>query len=85
MTRADDFILELLLNDGDPLIATPAVIAVNIDYSVDYVLKRMKKLRESGLVGYYDEDRGMYEITDRGRAYLAGELDVDDFDIDVGD
>ena len=86
MTRADDRILEFLENEGNkPLISTPAVISVNTDYSIDYIRKRMVRLREGGLITYYDEDRGMYEITDRGRAYLAGALALDDIDIDVGD
>ncbi len=77
MTRADDSILEFLLNQGNhPIRATPAVIQANVDYQISHVRNRIRQLHEAGLVEYYDEDRGIYEISDLGRAYLAGELDA---------
>ena len=81
MTRADDTILEFLLNEGNrPLSATPAVVEANTDYKISHIRNRMRKLHEAGLVEYYDENSGIYRITDRGRAYLAGELDADDLE-----
>jgi len=78
MTRADDTILEFLLNEGNrPIRATPAVIQANVDYQISHVRNRTRELHEAGLVEYYDENRGIYQITDRGRAYLAGEIDAD--------
>jgi len=77
MTNADDHILAFLLNDGNrELVATPAVIAENIDFNADYVRQRVSTLLEEGLIEYHDEDRGMYRITERGRKYLDGELDA---------
>ncbi len=81
MTRADDHILEFLWNGGaDELIANPKVIAVNIDYQPDTVRKRMAPLREAGLVEYYDESGGLYQITDLGRRRLDGELEDEEVD-----
>jgi len=76
MTRADDYILEFL-GDHD-IIASPRVISVNIDYSHQYVNERMKPLRENALVE--NEGDGLYKITEKGRAYLSGELDADDLE-----
>ncbi|ADD03886.1 homolog to phage PhiH1 repressor protein [Natrialba magadii ATCC 43099] len=81
MTRADDAILEFLLNEGNhSIVSTPAVIEANIDYKISHVRTRLRKLDSAGLVEYYDEDRGLYQITDRGRAYLNGELEADELE-----
>ncbi|ELZ12112.1 phage PhiH1 repressor protein [Natrinema thermotolerans DSM 11552] len=81
MTRADDAILEFLLNEGNrPLIASPAVIEANIDYRISHVRTRLRELDSAGLVEYYDEDRGLYQITNRGKAYLEGELAAEDLE-----
>ena len=81
MTAADDRILEFLLNEGNrPLVATPAVIEMNVDYQRTHVSNRLGELLDAGLVEYYDEERAAYQITDRGRAYLAGELDADELE-----
>lgn len=83
MTAADDRILEFLLNEGnEPIVATPAVVEMNVDYKRTHVNNRLSKLREAGLVEYYDEDRAAYQITDRGRAYLEGDLDAEDLERD---
>lgn len=67
--------LEFLLNEGNrDLVATPAVIAENTGYDREYVRQRMRPLRETGLIRYVDEDRGMYELDERGRRYLTGEM-----------
>ena len=81
MTNADDRILEFLQNDPNPkIVATPRVIAENIDFNRGYVTQRLSKLRDNGFVEYYDEGTGIYQITDRGRAYLAGNLDANDLE-----
>lgn len=76
MTRADDYILEFLGHND--IIASPRVISANIDYSHQYVNERMKPLRENGLVKNTGD--GLYKITDKGREYLAGDLDADDLE-----
>lgn len=77
MTNADDRILEFLQNDPNrEIVATPRVIAENIDFNRGYVTQRLSKLLDQSLVEYHDEDSGIYKITDRGRAYLAGSLEA---------
>lgn len=76
MTRADDYILEFL--DEKDILATPRVVSANIEYTHQYVNERMKPLRDHGLVE--TEGDGLYRITDRGRAYLAGDLEAEDLE-----
>lgn len=76
MTQGDDRILETLQSSG--IILSPAVLAYNTDYTRNYVNKRLRILRDNGLVDRVDS--GYYRITDRGCAYLSGELDADDLE-----
>ncbi|WP_246998709.1 ArsR family transcriptional regulator [Halosolutus gelatinilyticus] len=80
MTRADDAILEFLLNeDNEPIVVNPSTVEANVDYKISHV-RRLRALQDGGLVEYYDEDRGLHRISDHGRAYLNGELDADDLE-----
>ena len=72
MTRADDYILELLREAG--IAANPSTIAFNIDYDRRYVSKRCRTLAEHGLLDREHPSKAMYRITDRGEAYLDGDL-----------
>ena len=72
MTQADDRILETLA--ASDLILSPRVLAVNIDYSRHYLSTRLGKLRDAELVERVDD--GLYQITDRGRSYLEGDLEA---------
>lgn len=76
MNQTDDRILELL--DESDLILSPAVISVNLEYNRSWISRRISKLVDVGLVEAVNE--GYYKITDRGRAYLSGELDADDLE-----
>ena len=76
MTQGDDRILETLESSG--LVLSPAVLAYNTDYTRNYINKRIRKLRENGLVDRVDE--GYYQISDRGQAYLSGEINTDDLE-----
>ena len=71
MNQTDDRVLELLAESD--LILTPAVIAKNLEYTRNWVSRRIGKLEDANLVEPVDS--GYYRITDRGRAYLAGEID----------
>ncbi|MFC4247230.1 winged helix-turn-helix domain-containing protein [Natribaculum luteum] len=73
MTQADDRILETLADSG--LILSPRVLSANTDYSRHYLSTRLGKLRDAELVDRVDE--GLYQITDRGRAYLEGDLEAE--------
>ena len=72
MNQTDDRILELLDESG--LILSPAVIAVNLEYNRSSISRRISKLVDAGLVETINE--GYYRITDLGRDYLVGEIDV---------
>ena len=76
MNQTDDRILELL--DESDLILTPAVMARNLDYTRNWVSRRVGKLESAGLVEPIDS--GYYRISDRGRAYLEGDLDADELE-----
>lgn len=73
MTQADDRILEVMEDSG--LVLTPAVLAANLDYSRNYISDRCRLLNEAGLLA--KDGEGLYYITERGRAYLSGEIDGD--------
>ena len=77
MTPVDRAILERLENRGnDELVLTPALIAENIDYARTTVREHIGTLQEHGLVEYHDEARAIYRLSEQGRAYLQGEVDV---------
>ena len=76
MNQTDDRILELL--DESDLILTPAVMARNLDYTRNWVSRRVGKLESAGLVEPIDS--GYYRISDRGRAYLEGKIDADELE-----
>lgn len=81
MTRADDAILEFLQNEGNrQLVATPGVIEANIGYTLSTVNQRLRKLKTAGLVEYHDEERGLYEISEQGKAYLSGTIDASELE-----
>lgn len=77
MTPVDRDVLAVLHNEGNrELVLTPRLIAENTDWKRNTVRRHVRTLAEYGLVEHYDESAGIYRLTDRGRAYLAGELDV---------
>lgn len=77
MTQADGRILETLAESD--LVLSPRILAVNTDYSRHYVSRRLGKLRDAGLVEKIDE--GLYQITQKGQDYLAGDIGADDIQI----
>lgn len=74
MTSADTHILEMLQHTD--MILPPIVFAKNLDYSQNYMTRRCRKLYRAGLVDRVE--RGYYAISDKGRAYLDGDLDAED-------
>jgi len=79
MTKSDDAILELLDECG--IAIPPRAIAFNIEnVSRPTIDRRLPKLEAAGLVERYDDPQGYTRITDRGRAYLVGELDSDELE-----
>lgn len=85
MTPVDRDVLEVLRNEGNhELVLTPRLIAENIDWERNTVRRHVRTLAEHGLVEHYDEAAGIYQLTDRGRAYLAGELAAEELEDDRG-
>ena len=76
MNQTDDRILELLDESGLEL--TPVVLAQNLDYSRTWVSTRISKLVDAGLIE--NPEGSFYQITERGRSYLAGNLDADELE-----
>jgi DNA-binding IclR family transcriptional regulator len=72
----DDRILEVLRSSG--LILTPSIIAYNIDKSREEVSRRLSELIERDFAERVE--RGKYQISDDGVAYLDGELDAGKLD-----
>ena len=79
MTKSDPAILEFF--EEQDISMPPAVVSFNIQgVSHPTVKRRMPVLADHGLLEKVEEKRGYYRITDRGRAYLAGELEADDLE-----
>ncbi|MFD1634647.1 MarR family transcriptional regulator [Haloplanus ruber] len=78
----DRDILGLLENRGQELVLTPGLVAANTDWSRQAVREHMLRLQDHGLVEYYDEARSIYQLSNRGRAWLAGDLSTDDLEDD---
>jgi len=81
MTKSDPAILEMF--EESDLTMPPAVVSYNLDgVSHVTVKRRLRKLAEHGLLEKAEEKRGYYRITNRGRAYLAGDLSEADLTSD---
>jgi predicted transcriptional regulator len=73
MNQTDDRILELL--DESDLVLSPSVIAVNLDYTRNWVSRRISRLVEAGLIEA--RNGSYYAISELGKAYLNGEVSAD--------
>ncbi|WP_435099553.1 ArsR family transcriptional regulator [Halarchaeum sp. P4] len=81
MTPVDRDILEQLKNDDcGELVLTPRVISANLDWGRQTVRDHLMALRSHGLVEYYDEDAALHQLSDKGRAWLRGDLPTDDLE-----
>lgn len=72
MTQADERVLEFL-HEKD-IVASPSVIAANIEYTGEYISRRCQRLADAELIQRVDATN--YRITDKGERYLDGELDA---------
>jgi len=80
MNTASDPILEFL-HEKD--IAAPvSVFDIELDVSRSSITRAVPELEAHGLIEANDEYTTHYRITDRGRAYLRGEIDANDLDRD---
>jgi len=88
MNEVDDAVLEFFAAQAEGVAFPPTVVWYNlherlgvIDKSRDTVARRMRKLIDRGLLSKISEERGYYQITQKGRDYLLGDLDADDLKI----
>lgn len=82
MSRVDSYILEFMneCDNGNALLS-PKVISHNINYTGNYVNKRLREeLVPRGLV--IDEGNGLYRLTDKGKMAARGDLDPEELDGD---
>lgn len=83
MTPVDRDVMELLRNGTErELVLTPGVIAANTDWERQTVREHLLRLADAHLVEYNDEARALYQLTDRGRRYLSGDLPVEALEAD---
>ncbi|WP_323190774.1 transcriptional regulator [Halostella sp. PRR32] len=87
MNEVDDSILEFFNSQGDQVSLPPTAVWYNLaeifevtDKSRDTVARRMRGLDKAGLLEKVDEQRGYYRITDKGGAYLSGDIDAEDLE-----
>ena len=59
--------------ESHDIVTSPKVLAANIDYDRQYVSKRCQALLSSGLL--VQPENGLYELSDLGRDFLAGEVE----------
>lgn len=78
MTQADERVLEFLYEKD--IIASPAVIAANIDYTGEYISRRCRKLTNAGLLQRADASN--YRLTELGEQFLNGEIDAEDIQLE---
>jgi repressor of nif and glnA expression len=81
MTQADERILEFL--HAKDIVASPSVIAANIDYSGEYLSRRCNKLEDAGLLQRVDPTN--YRITELGERFLSGDAEADEIELENGD
>jgi len=72
-----DYEILLFFEDHD-ILASPKVIASNIDYDRQYVSKRCLNLIEVNLLR--KDDSNLYELSDFGRDFLNGNVDAEEIE-----
>ena len=79
MTKSDPAIVEFFGETG--IAMPPAVVDYNLSgVSKSTLKRRLPHLVDADLLEKVDDAKGYYEITEKGRAYLAGELDAADLE-----
>ena len=60
------------------IIVSRKVVAANIDYDANYTGKRLRIMRDAGLLEQREDS--LYEVSDLGRELLAGNISKDDLE-----
>lgn len=77
MNKASNPVLEFLQRHG---IAVPiGVLDINLDASRQTINRALEDLEERGFVERDEDYTSYYRITERGRKYLEGEIDANDY------
>jgi len=77
-------VLNLLQESGVAI--SPGAITLNLEMRMERppsrstVTRALEQLRERELIEKPDESKTYYQITDRGQAYLAGDLDTSELE-----
>jgi predicted transcriptional regulator len=74
MTQGDERILEFLQETD--IVASPSVIAANIDYTNEYISRRCRQLAEAELLQRIDSSN--YRLTSLGERFLNGDINPDE-------
>lgn len=85
MTRNDEDILEYMADHETALspVGAPSNPDLDLDGNAGFVLlRRLPRLFAAGLVE--ETEAGHYALAQKGREYLAGDLDADDLDTPDG-
>ncbi|WP_323172861.1 transcriptional regulator [Natrialba sp. PRR66] len=80
MSRDDFRILESLAEPNILKIQSPTIVAYNLDMTRPHVSNRLSEFTQHGLVEKIED--GRYRISERGRAYLDGELPIKELEGD---
>ena len=85
MTGSDDRILELLAESGVALNKKGLQVNFELDgekISYSTIKRRLPMLEEGGLIEQVRQKGSYYRITEKGREYLAGDLEASDLERD---
>jgi predicted transcriptional regulator len=75
-SKIDYFVIDFF--DEYDLQVSPKVLAENIDYHPEYVGRRLRALRDVGLLKQHDN--GLYALSNLGREFLAGEVPIEEIE-----
>ena len=74
-----DYEILSFFEDHD-IVASPKVIALNIEYDRQYTSKRCRALESEEILT--SSETGVYSLSERGRKFLLGEIDPEEFEKD---
>lgn len=78
MTQGDERIMEFLYEKG--IVASPSVIAANIDYTGEYISRRCRTLTDAELLQRVDASN--YRLTALGESFITGKATADEIEFD---
>ena len=76
MTQGDERIMEFLYEKD--IVASPSVIAANIDYTNEYISRRCRILTDAELLQRVDASN--YRLTEFGTRFLNGEVTAEELE-----